>query len=145
MELDRTHRFFLDGTLAVDGPAESIDDAAQHGFADRHLHDAARTLDLRALFDLGIAAENNGTDVVLLKVQDQTINIIAEIEQLASHCLLEAMDMGNTVTDFDNRSNIIDVKIYVVVLNLVFDDGCYFFRIHFHNFAVTPVSSIVSQ
>ena len=53
--------------------------------------------------------------------------------------------MSDTITDFDNRSNIIDIKVYIVVLNLVFDDGRYFFRIHFHNFAVTPVSSLVSQ
>ena len=55
------------------------------------------------------------------------------------------MDMRDAVTDFDNRANIIHIEINVIVLDLVFDDGCYFFRIHFHNFAVTPVSSLVSQ
>ena len=55
------------------------------------------------------------------------------------------MDMSDAVADLDNCSNIIHIKVYVIVLNLVFDDGCYFFRIHFHNFAVTPVSSLIRQ
>ena len=42
------------------------------------------------------------------------------------------MDMGDAVADFDNRANIIHIQIYIVVLDLVFDDCGYFFRIHFH-------------
>ena len=53
--------------------------------------------------------------------------------------------MCDAVTDFDNGTDIIDIQIYIVILDLILDDGRYFFRIHFHNFAVTPVSSLVSQ
>ena len=122
----------LDLALAVNWTAESIDDAADHGLADRDLHDAARALDLVAFFDFRVAAEDNGADVVLLKVQDQTINIMTEIEQLASHGLVEAMDMRDAVADFDDRSDIIHIEVHIVVLDLVLDDGGYFFRIHFH-------------
>ena len=54
--LDRTRLLRLDLALAVNWTAESIDDAADHGLADRDLHDAARALDLRALFDFRLAA-----------------------------------------------------------------------------------------
>ena len=54
--LDRTRLCRLDLALAVNWTAESIDDAADHGLADRDLHDAARALDLRALFDFRLAA-----------------------------------------------------------------------------------------
>ena len=132
MELDRTRLRRLDGALAVDGAAECVDDAADHVLADRHLHDAARALDLVAFFDFRVAAEDNGADVVLLKVQDQTINIMTEIEQLAGHGLVEAMDMRDAVADFDDGSDIIDVQIDIVVLDLILDDGGDFLRIHFH-------------
>ena len=55
------------------------------------------------------------------------------------------MDVCDAVTDLDNGTNIINIEVHIIVLDLVLDDGRYFFRIHFHNFAVTPVSSLVSQ
>ena len=130
--LDRTRLRRLDGALAVDGTAERVDDASDHGLADRHLHDLARALYLVALFDFRVAAEDNGADIVLLKVQDQTVNIMTEIEQLAAHGLLEAVNMRDAVADFDDRSDIIHIEVHIVVLDLVLDDGGYFFRIHFH-------------
>ena len=79
-----------------------------------------------------LTAEQNSTDAVLFKVQDKTIYIITEIQELACHCFIKAMDMGDTVADLDNRADIIDIQINIVVFDLVFDDGCYFFKIHFH-------------
>ena len=132
LELYRTGLRSLDGAFAVDGTAQGVHHAADHSLAHRHLHDLAGALYGSAFLDFRIAAQDNGTYVVLLKVQDQTIYIIAEIEQLACHSLVQAMDMGDAVTDFDNRTHIIHIQIYVVVLDLVFDDRGYFFRIHFH-------------
>ena len=143
MVLNRTEGFRLDVALAVDRTADSVNNTANHSFAYRHLHDLARTLNLCAFLNLGFAAQDNGTYIVLFKVQDQTKYIITKIQQLTCHGFFEAMNMGDTVTDFDNRANLIDVQVYFVVLDLVFDDGRYFFRIHFHNLAVTPVSHLL--
>ena len=141
--LNRAEGVSLDFALAVNRTADGINDTANHSFANRHLHDFARTLNLRTFLNLGFATQNNGTYVVLFKVQDQTIYIITKIQQLTGHSFFEAMDMGDTVTDFDNRANFINIQVYFVVLDLVFDDGRYFFRIHFHNLAVTPVSHLL--
>ena len=128
------------GPLPVDRTPQGVDDAADHRFADRHLHDAARTLHRVALLDLVFTAEDNGADIVLLQIEDHAVYIIAEIEQLASHSLLQAVDMGDAVTDFDNSTNIIDLEVNIIMPDLIFDDSCYFFRIHLHNLAVTPIS-----
>ena len=48
--------------------------------------------------------------------------------------------MRDAVADLDNSAHIIDLEIHVVVADLFFDDRCYFFRIHLHNLAVTPIS-----
>ena len=141
--LNRTESVRLDVALAIDRTADSINNTANHGFTYGNLHDFARTLNLCAFFNLGFAAQDNGTDIVLFKVQDQPKYIITEIQQLTGHGFFEAMNMGDTVTDFDNRANFIDIQVYFVVLDLVFDDGRYFFRIHFHNLAVTPVSHLL--
>ena len=131
-ELDGAMLCRLNGALAVDRTPKSVDDATDHVLANRHLHDLLRALDRRTFFDFRVATQDNGADVVLIEVQGKTVYIIAEIEQLACHGFREAVDMGDAVTDLDNSADIINVQIDVVVLDLVFDDGCYFFRIHFH-------------
>ena len=97
--LNRTEFRCFDSTLAINRTAESIDDTADQCVANRHLHDLARTFYLVAFHDLSLATENNSADIVLLKVQNHSEYIIAEIEQLASHSLLQAVDVGDTVTD----------------------------------------------
>ena len=58
-----------DGALVVDGLPERVDDAADHGLADRHARDLAGALDLVAFAELGVVAENDGADLILFKVQ----------------------------------------------------------------------------
>ena len=141
--LDRARLRRLYWSLAIYRTAKGIDDAANHCLAYRHLHDASRALYLVALLDLYIAAEDDGADAVLLEVQHHAVYIISEIEQLARHGLLESMDMGDAVTDCYNRANIVNIEVHIVVLNLTFYDGGYFFRIHLHNLAVTPIHFLI--
>ena len=124
--------FSLYGTLSVDRTSQSVHNTANHCVAHRHLHDLAGTLYRITLLDFIVAPQDNGANIVLLKIQDQAKDIVTKIQQLACHGLIQAVDMGDAVTDFDNSSNIIDVQINIVILDLVLDDGCYFFRIHFH-------------
>ena len=51
--LQRAEPRGLDGAFAVDGNAERVYNAAQHGVANRHLSDAARRPNLGALLDAG--------------------------------------------------------------------------------------------
>ena len=78
------------------------------------------------------ATEQNRADALLLEVQHETVDIIAEVQQLARHRLVQPIDMGNAVADLKNRADIVDVQINVVVLDSFLNYGSNFFRIHFH-------------
>ena len=96
------------------------------------MHDFARALYGGTFFYFDVAAQDNRTDVVLLQVQDQAVYIVAKIKQLACHGFGKPVDVRNAVTDFDDRSHIVNVHIDVVVLNLLLDYGGNFFGIHLH-------------
>ena len=130
--LDRTELLRVDGSLAVDGAAECVHDASDHRLAHGHLHDASRTLYGVTLLDEGLAAEQHRADALLLEVQHEPVDIVAEVEQLACHRLVEAVDMRNAVADLKNRADVVDVQIDIIVLDAFLDDGSNFFRIHFH-------------
>ena len=130
--LDRTELRRVDGPLAVDGAAERVHDAADHRLADGHLHDAARALHGVAFLDDRIAAEQNRANALLLEVQHETVDLVAEVQQLARHRLVQPIDMGNAVADLKNRADIVDVQINIVVLDSFLNYGSNFFRIHFH-------------
>ena len=132
VELYRTGFRSVDRTLAINRTAQGIYNAANHSLAYWNLHDSAGSLYLGTFLNLGLATENNGTDVILLQVQNQAIYIVTKIQQLTCHSLVQAVDMGDAVTDFDNSANLINIQINSIILDLILDDGSYFFRIHFH-------------
>ena len=59
----------LDGTLAVDGVAEGVDDATQEGKTDKDIDNLTGTLNCVALLDETIAAEDGDTDIVGFQVE----------------------------------------------------------------------------
>ena len=130
--LDRTELLRVDGPLAVDRTTERVHNAADHRLAHGHLHDASRALHRVAFLDDRIAAEQNRADALLLEVQHETVDIVAEVQQLARHRLVQPVDMGNTVADLKNGADIVDVQIDIIVLDSFLDDGSNLFRIHFH-------------
>ena len=79
-----------------------------------------------------VAAEKHGADTLLLEVQNESVDIISEVQQLAGHRLIQPIDMGNAVADLKNRADIVDVQINIVVLDSFLNYGSNFFRIHFH-------------
>ena len=56
----------LDGTLAIDGRTESIDDTTDERFAHRNRDNTAGTADSITLLDTGVIAQNNDGDGILL-------------------------------------------------------------------------------
>ena len=104
--LDRVELGGVDRALAVDRLAERVHDAADQRLADRHRHDAAGALDLIAFLDLLVVAEEHGADVVLLEVERQADDVVRELEQLARHDPLEAVDAGDAVADGDDGADL---------------------------------------
>jgi hypothetical protein len=109
---DRAQRVAVDRTLAVDGLAQGVDDAADQGLTDRDRDDAAGGVDLIAFLDGEIVAQDDGADRVALEIQGETVDGFAapgldrELEQFGCHDLFEAADAGHAVTDGDNGTDI---------------------------------------
>ena len=131
-ELHRPELFSVDGTLAVNRLADGVDHSADHGLAHRHLHDAAGATDGVAFLDQKLAAEEHGADVVFLEVEDHAVNFMGKLQELTGHGLLQAMDAGDAVAHLDDGTDVVDVEIDLVALNLLLDDRGDFFRPQFH-------------
>ena len=99
-----------DGALVVDGQAERVDDAADHGLAHRHAQDLAGALDLVAFANLGVVAQNHGAYLVFFEAQGESGNAVREAEQLAGHHLVEAVEAGDAVAKGDDGADFVDLR-----------------------------------
>ena len=86
-----------------------VDHAPHDLLADRHGHDALGAPDLVAFLDLGRLAEQHGADRVLLEVERHAHHAVGQLEQLAGHAFLEAVDAGDAVTHGQHRADLGDV------------------------------------
>ena len=131
-DLDLAELLGGDGALAVDGLADAVDHAADQGVAHRDLGDPLGPLDGVAFLDLDVLAEDHGADVVLLEVQHHAHDAAGELEQLAGHDVVQAVDPGDTVTDRDDGADLGDLDGLLEVRNLLFDDLADFLCLDLH-------------
>ena len=101
------------------GRPSGIDDAADELRTDRHLEHARGAANLVAFLELEVVAENDGADVVLFEIQRERGDLLAglgrgDLEHLAGHRLLEAVDAGDAVLDFEDGANLFDVELVEV-------------------------------
>ena len=108
LELDGTTVRGDNVTQTVDGLAERIDDAAEHGTAHGDIHNAASGAALVAFLDGVDGTKQNGADLVTVKVlgkaEDGLTGIGAlELQKLACHGALEAGDARDAVAYLVDR------------------------------------------
>ncbi len=108
----------FDGTLAVQGGARGVDDAAEHRLADGDLRDLAGPLHDVPFLDVGDFAQDGDADVVRLEVQDHAENSPGEFQQFHGHGVLHAVDPGDAVADGEDRSRFADIQFLLVLLDL---------------------------
>ncbi len=82
---------------------------------DRHLEHARRAAHLVAFLELQVVAENDRADVVLFEVQRERGDLVAglgrrDLEHLAGHGLLEAVDAGDAVLHFEDGTDLLDIE-----------------------------------
>ena len=137
--LERVELLRRDRALAVDRPAERVDDAADERRADGDLDDLARPADFLAFLDLGGLAEEHDADVVLFEVQREAEDVVAEIDELARHHLVEAVDARDAVSDGEDGPDLGDVDRLLVARELLLEDLGDFvgFDVHSHALAVS--------
>src|SRR5487761_1494839 len=104
--LDRSRARGVDGTLAVDRPAERIDDAAEELSSHGHFEDTTGGLDLIAFAQVDVLAEHYRADGILLEVQRQAKGVARELQHLAVARIGQAMDAGDAVGDRHDRADV---------------------------------------
>jgi len=109
----------VNGTLTIDRVTEGINDAAEKFVTDGHIDDRAGPLDDIAFLDLSIVTENDNTDVVSLQVESHTLGARLELNHLTGLDLGETEDSGDTVTNGDDRTELLEVVLLTNKINSV--------------------------
>src|SRR5262249_47213474 len=122
LELDAPGGRRLERALAVHGLPEGVHHAAEQRLTDRDLGDAAGAADLVTLFDLLLLAEDGDADVVLLEVQDDAVDAVGKLDELARRRLVEAVDPGDAVAAGEDHARLPHLELLLVSLDLLADD-----------------------
>ena len=126
--LDRAGLGRVDGALAVDRLAQRVYDATEHRFTDRDLDDALGALYRVALTDILVGTQDNGADEILLKVLRHAVYAARKLEQLTRHAVLQTMDMRDAVAYGDDRTDVSQPDLALVVRDLLLDNITDLFR-----------------
>src|SRR5262249_18614176 len=108
--------------LAVNRLTQGIHHSADHGLADRHLHNAPGAPHLIAFLDLGVGTEQHRPDVVLFQVEGHAINGMRELQQLPGHAFFETVDAGDAVAHRNHRADLSEFDLADIAFNLALDD-----------------------
>ncbi len=136
--LDRVELGRRDGTLVVDRAAERVDDASDERRSDGHLDDAPRAADLLALLDLLRFAQEHDADLVLLEVEREAEDVVPEVDELARHDLVEAVDARDAVSDREHGADLGHVDRLLVAGQLLLQDRRDLVRLDLHLQAPVP-------
>src|SRR6266404_42580 len=97
----------LDRTLAIEGLAQSTNDAAEQTFADRHLQEFASRANFVTLFKLRVVAHDHHADFGLIEIQRQAGEAATKIDHFIKHGVAEAFDSRNTVAYLANDTHVL--------------------------------------
>ena len=110
LEFYRAGSSGLNGALAVDRLAEHVNNAAEHSLANRNLKNLASGTYLVVFLNCGDVTEEYGANLIFFEVLHQTGNDTSigsdELEKLARHRTLKAVDTRNTVANLYNRAGL---------------------------------------
>ena len=122
----------LDGACAVDGLAQRVDHAADHGFAHRHGHHLAGALDSAAFLDADVGAQQNDGDGILLQILGHAVFAVIKLKQLTCHALFQTTGAGDAVAHHNDRAGLALLDGIFVMLDLRTDDLGDLFRFQLH-------------
>ena len=122
LELERPAVRGVDVPLAVERPAERIDDAADQLRADGDREQLARAAHLVPLLDPQVVAEDDGADRALLQVEHLPLGAVGELQALAGHGAGQAVDAGDAVAHLEHLADLREVDVGAVFADLFFDD-----------------------
>ncbi|KAF5049840.1 hypothetical protein DSECCO2_435730 [anaerobic digester metagenome] len=133
LDFDVTEHIRLDRPETVDGIAQGVDDTAHDRVADGNLEDPARTLDDVAFLDVFGLAEKSDAHGVFFKVQNHAHDVTGELEEFHGHRVFAAVNAGDTVTHRQDHASLAHLDLFLVILDLAFDDLANFFCFDLHS------------
>merc|ERR1711953_35936 len=98
-----------DGTLAINGVAESINNTAKDLGTHGDIHDSSGSLDNISLLDELVITEDDNTNIVRLQVESHALQSGAELHHLLGLDVLEAIDTGDTVSNGEDTAGLLQV------------------------------------
>ena len=131
-ELDRPSLGRANRALAVDGPAEAVDDATEQSLTYGHLGDSARAAHLAALFNSEGVAHDDRSYAVLLEVERHSDDTALEFKKLVGPDSGEAVDPGDTVSHLNDGANVDHREFLTKLLDLALDYGRYVLSSYCH-------------
>ncbi len=105
------------GPLPVDRLTQRIDDATDERLTDRNARHLAGALDRASLGDLLPRAEQRHADVVGLEIEREPDHAVVELEHLHREAVLEAIDACDAVADLEDRADLGEIGLDVVLLD----------------------------
>jgi hypothetical protein len=112
----------LDGTLAVDGVTESVDDTAEHLRADRNIDNLTGTLDGLTLLDETIGTEQHNTDLAGLEVHAHSLDTGGELDKLLSLDVGHTVNTGDTITDGEDTASLSETGLLLDTTDSLLED-----------------------
>ena len=119
--LDRKRLRRFDRALVVERHAQRVDDSPQQLIAHRDLEQPSRGAHLVALVQVTELAEDDRTHLILFQVQGQAERVTRELEELAGHRVLQAVDLRDAVADGDDSAHVGRDQAGVEILEPFFD------------------------
>src|ERR1019366_6902423 len=93
-------------TVAIEWPAERIDDAPQQSVSHGHVHDPARPLDFIARVEMPVFAEQNDADFVLVHVERDAEHVTGKRYQFIKAHAGETRHFGDAGGDAGDRAHL---------------------------------------
>ena len=111
----------IDWALAVDGLPQRVDDAPEHGFADRDFQNAPGAAHAIAFLDVFVAAQHHRADRITFQIERQPEGAAGELQHFALHGRGQAMDAADAVGDADDGAFRAGLGHDLKILNALFD------------------------
>merc|ERR1719410_2569249 len=112
-----------DGTLAINGVSEGVNNTAQDLSTHGDIHNGSGPLDNIALLDELVITEDDNTNIVGLQVESHPLQAGAELHHLLGLDVLEAVDTGDTVSNGEHAAGLLQVDGGGGAQNPLLQDG----------------------
>jgi hypothetical protein len=97
----------VDGTLAINGLSETIDDTAQKLGSHGDIHNSSGSLHGVSLKDGTIITEDNHTNIGVLKIEGHSSEARGKDNHLSGLDLVQAVDTSDTISNGNDLTNLI--------------------------------------